>query len=54
MTSDYSAVKLAVDKPMHRDDVGRGLLHSFYPGESTFFNQAVTEIDIQPKVVKYQ
>ena len=44
MTSDYSAVK----------HVGRGLLHSFYPGKIPFFNQAVTEIDIHLKVEKYQ
>ena len=34
--------------------VGRGLLHSFYPGKITFFNQAVTEIVLHPKVEKYQ
>ena len=31
----------------------RGLLHSVYPGKSFFFNQAVNEIDIHPKVEKW-
>ena len=51
-----SAAKLSVDEPTGHDvkiwgGQGRGLLHSFYPGESTFINQAVTEIDIHPKVL---
>ena len=30
--------------------MGRGLLYSFYPGKSRFFNMAVTESDREPKV----
>ena len=35
-----------------RAGVGRRLLYSFYPGKSAFFNMAVTESDLDPKVRK--